>query len=932
MQAVTLPTGALPHPAMDYAALRAKGLELLGKLGSDQWTDYNSHDPGVTLLEALIFAITELAYRSNFPMEDLLAGSSPLPGPTEVLPSMPVTAGDLQRMLLDLGLRSVRIEEGDPGISVYHHPADNSLRLSADPGAPDLTPVRLKGLHRVGIQGNDALSGIAAQKLVADALGGRRMAGEDHAVALLQDFVVRVRADVEVAPTDDPGALLEKIAAALNNILSPPPLFRGLLPNDSDYDRLYTGPLLRHGFLSDLPENPQAIYVSDLIHALQDLPEVRAVRGLELVGPDLQTQPWVLKLPSGHYARLAEDSPIRLLRGGLPLQVDSARLRAALRTGSLAPLRPSDTPAAIVGKRRNIAAMTATERQLPMAYGVGTAGLPRSAGGARKAQAALLRAYLTLFDQLLANCAAQLAGAPRLYDPEDRSEDSYFSQPISDLGQAELLRENPASYAAWLQQVAEPGDAISRRNRFLAHMLARYGESLGDHARIGADRPVDADRAILNDRRDFLRDIARLGAERGATFHPDTGAEGGLEARLRLKLGSGDTREFLLIEHILLRPVPEDVGQRAAEGEEEVPLLAGVEGDDPWSLQLSVVLQDQPDSADFQSFEAFVGRSLQEELPGHLYPRLHWFGASDGVDHWQLLRAAWSDFRACLQRYRAESTGASASTLTQLALRDARDRVVELLGLGRCWPLRDLPMPANLVVAPGRAAVITLEFSQRGVRYTLCRRDNGQPVLVNGVELSAEGTGQSLSLQTPPIQDDMEYAIRALKLEGATQPELRRELWLKGTIRVEEGVDPTLRLRLLLPALDANYGAADQARIADYGAVVQVELAESQEGVIYELIDASEAELPYERQTALSDAVTGTSQTIVLSLRGGAVEDRDLKLRGLKWVGDPQKPQQRTAVLDQVLCLRVRANPAVPAVLGSAILNYRDTGLVRLTG
>ncbi|HNC99657.1 MAG TPA: hypothetical protein PKW90_26245, partial [Myxococcota bacterium] len=302
------------------------------------------------------------------------------------------------------------------------------------------------------------------------------------------------------------------------------------------------------------------------------------------------------------------------------------------------------------------------------------------------------------------------------------------------------------------------------------------------------------------------------------------------------------------------------------------------------------------------------------------------------MDHWQLLRAAWSDFRACLQRYRAESTGASASTLTQLALRDARDRVVELLGLGRCWPLRDLPMPANLVVAPGRAAVITLEFSQRGVRYTLCRRDNGQPVLVNGVELSAEGTGQSLSLQTPPIQDDMEYAIRALKLEGATQPELRRELWLKGTIRVEEGVDPTLRLRLLLPALDANYGAADQARIADYGAVVQVELAESQEGVIYELIDASEAELPYERQTALSDAVTGTSQTIVLSLRGGAVEDRDLKLRGLKWVGDPQKPQQRTAVLDQVLCLRVRANPAVPAVLGSAILNYRDTGLVRLTG
>jgi hypothetical protein len=60
-------------PAEDYEGLRKQGLKNIEKLGSAIWTEYNFSDPGITLLEAVCYAITDLAYRSGFAVKDLLA-------------------------------------------------------------------------------------------------------------------------------------------------------------------------------------------------------------------------------------------------------------------------------------------------------------------------------------------------------------------------------------------------------------------------------------------------------------------------------------------------------------------------------------------------------------------------------------------------------------------------------------------------------------------------------------------------------------------------------------------------------------------------------------------------------------------------------------------------------------------------------------------
>jgi hypothetical protein len=61
----------------NYELLRRIGLENIQQLGSKLWTDYNIHDPGITMLEALSYAITDLGYRTSLDIKDLLALVSP---------------------------------------------------------------------------------------------------------------------------------------------------------------------------------------------------------------------------------------------------------------------------------------------------------------------------------------------------------------------------------------------------------------------------------------------------------------------------------------------------------------------------------------------------------------------------------------------------------------------------------------------------------------------------------------------------------------------------------------------------------------------------------------------------------------------------------------------------------------------------------------
>lgn len=108
-------------PAEDYVAMREQGFKSIEKLGHEIWTDYNNSDPGITILEAVIYAITDLSYRTGFDIKDLLTpekfkvGEDPWKQifytARQILHNSPLTITDYRKMIIDTnGVRNAWIE------------------------------------------------------------------------------------------------------------------------------------------------------------------------------------------------------------------------------------------------------------------------------------------------------------------------------------------------------------------------------------------------------------------------------------------------------------------------------------------------------------------------------------------------------------------------------------------------------------------------------------------------------------------------------------------------------------------------------------------------------------------------------------------------------------------------------------------------------
>ena len=95
-------------PSQDFQFLQREGMKYIEQLGNKFWTDYNPHDPGITILDVLCYAITELGYRADFDIKDLLTGKN---GKIEnksfftaanIFSNAPLTETDYRKLLIDI--------------------------------------------------------------------------------------------------------------------------------------------------------------------------------------------------------------------------------------------------------------------------------------------------------------------------------------------------------------------------------------------------------------------------------------------------------------------------------------------------------------------------------------------------------------------------------------------------------------------------------------------------------------------------------------------------------------------------------------------------------------------------------------------------------------------------------------------------------------
>lgn len=97
--------------------LKNYALDYVKKIGGKKWNDYTPHDPGITILEELCYAISDIDYRLSFEMEDLIADNpnenndiTYFHKPEEIFPCSPITLADYKKLILDIpGVRNCRI-------------------------------------------------------------------------------------------------------------------------------------------------------------------------------------------------------------------------------------------------------------------------------------------------------------------------------------------------------------------------------------------------------------------------------------------------------------------------------------------------------------------------------------------------------------------------------------------------------------------------------------------------------------------------------------------------------------------------------------------------------------------------------------------------------------------------------------------------------
>lgn len=148
--------------SQNYALLREAGLVQIEKLAHRVWTDYNVHDPGITLMELLCYAITDLGYRTGYGMEDLLTESingvlqnnSNFHTAANIFPTNPVTFNDLRKWLIDIdGVRHAWISK-NKSVKYCLDPLNKTLKdQCVDPQDYELPP--LNGLFDVLLEYDD---------------------------------------------------------------------------------------------------------------------------------------------------------------------------------------------------------------------------------------------------------------------------------------------------------------------------------------------------------------------------------------------------------------------------------------------------------------------------------------------------------------------------------------------------------------------------------------------------------------------------------------------------------------------------------------------------------------------------------------------------------------------------------------------------------
>ena len=490
---------------LDFGRLRSEGISYLGELSGKIWTDHNVHDPGITILEVLCYALIDLGYRTNIPVNDLLAA----PGetndeagsyfsPAQILANNPLTITDFRKLLIDIDeVNNAWLEvatdiTADELCRGDEHPQDPILLRSevthtSNRKPKDCCETYLNGIYRVYIDLELNLDKVFANdpagrkkyeddvktKISAVLAAHRNLCEDFLEPVLLEKTEIGVCANIELEDDAIADTVYLAVTEKLQDFLSPVPKFYTLpqLLNDKkkSIEEIFAGrPLIdksSHGFLDteELENLPRrtVIHISDIYNEILQVNGVKTVRSVSVrscsgkTDPAIKDQKWKYIIPKDHVPVFSTAcSGFNFYKKGIAISFDQAKHEyfIQMRRDGNAKV-PYKVPSPYLdlalekgNYRKGIDEYYSIQHDFPSVYGIAKGALANDVSDARKAQALQLKGYLLFFDQLLANYVAQLSEVRKLFAFKNGDEQrSYFSaipESVPDLGQ--LLRFNAA--------------------------------------------------------------------------------------------------------------------------------------------------------------------------------------------------------------------------------------------------------------------------------------------------------------------------------------------------------------------------------------------------------------------------------------------------------------------------------------------------------
>lgn len=509
MNDLTMSKASVRGTARDPKHIFNQCIEQLIELCGDVWTDYNKHDPGVTFVEVLSYLLTELSFRSQGPITDVLVDGvnnadarqaildQQFPSPDNVLPCAPLTEQDYRKLIIDQP--NVNNAWLVPySVTLYVDSRDDSVTVSAREGRT-ISRFELRGGFKVKLllsdglnqaEKNDTINGVEA---LLHANRNLCQWFDSPQIISKQGFIVC--AEIEIAAKAEATRVAANVWHKIQTYLQKPIPHLGP-QNTVEYldwpAELFNGPLLNNGYIDNQSlansELRKQIRLSDIINLIMDIDGVLAVKEL-IINPEGQSKPldniWLIHVKPEKQATLKPQlGNLAFFKRELPTFFDKKAALSEYRKLNNASQDSTHQAANYdlsvkLGKNRNIKQYHSLQWDLPALYGLGESGLPADASEKRKAQVLQLRGYLAFFDQLAANFLAQTSGIRFLLSLDKDQSASYFSQvPTSIKDYQKLYGNEPQASITLASLVSDASKDADRRNRFLDFMLARFGEDM----------------------------------------------------------------------------------------------------------------------------------------------------------------------------------------------------------------------------------------------------------------------------------------------------------------------------------------------------------------------------------------------------------------------------------------------------------------------